>query len=145
MSDAWSYWSSSSKISGALYYLEPIPGDRHLFLSAWFFLILRTFSEISNLICASFIYSIKFCENIEFLTLFVFPLPFAIQHSGSVLDISKLVNFTSQFSLIRIFSGLMSLNTILAEWINFMLLTRLNRIMIKCSSFRLRFKFDLIK
>ena len=118
-------------ISGALYHLEATWGVKLLFFFPFLFYL--KFSFITFFIFWSSILAPRFFLYIASLILFVWPLDLPIMLYGCDLDIPKSPILTSQFLLMKIFAGFMSLWMTFDLWRNCNAQRRLYVIVLICS------------
>ena len=141
MSDAVSYLLHMREISGALYHLDPMWEERHLFSSG---LPYKSNSLFLWAICLQIIFfnssSLISCYKpffkIESRIRLVLPPPLPMWQSGIVLEIPKSQIFTSHLELTRMLPGLMSLWSTFAECINLTAHRRLYMIKVRWSFVR---------
>lgn len=120
ISDAKSYCFSTREISGALYHLDPMWLDKHLYFLVRSSLLLSSLSDMAYLISSLDSDSRSLFFKMLSLVRLEFPQPLPIRLFGRDLARPKSHIFTLQSASINMLAGFKSLWRMLALWRNFM-------------------------
>jgi hypothetical protein len=139
MSEAKSYYFSTSEISGGLYHREPTWLERLLFLFNRSDFLPESLWATASLISSFELGFWMRCLRMLSLILLLLPLPLPTQLSGKDLDSPKSQSLILQAESIKIFAGFKSLWMTLALCTNFKAQSKLYKICMTWVSVRLIF------